>query len=432
MPHRFKSIARRMPEGRGLRRGARIGARLILVSILVLPWSAGCSAGEPAPRPLRIATFNVSLNRETRGRLIADLAGGADRQARQIAAILQRVRPDVVLLNEFDYDERGEAVRLFHDLYLAVAQDGQEPLDYPYRYAPPVNTGVAANRAGSHFDFDNDGRAIATPPTAGDRAAAQAYGNDCYGFGAFPGQYGFVIFSRLPIRGEEARTFQHFKWRDMPGAVLPPGWYSAAELEVFRLSSKTHADVPIEVAPGEVFHLLASHPTPPSFDGPEDRNGRRNHDEIRLWADYIDHAAYIYDDQGRRGGFDGRRFVLLGDLNADPSDGGSYDGAIRQLLGNSRVQAGVIPMSPGGLEQAGAQGGANATQRGDPRHDTADFPDGPNGPGNLRVDYVLPSREGWRVVGGAVYWPASDDPSFALVGASDHRLVYLDLVTATP
>ena len=44
---------------------------------------------------------------------------------------------------------------------------------------------------------------------------------------------------------------------------------SAAEREVFRLSSKSHWDVPLRVG-GEVVHFLVSHPTPPVFDGPDD------------------------------------------------------------------------------------------------------------------------------------------------------------------
>jgi hypothetical protein len=53
--------------------------------------------------------------------------------------------------------------------------------------------------------------------------------------------------------------------------------------------------------------MLLHHPTPPTFDGPERRNVMRNHDEIRLWADYVgcsgtDSAAYLYDDAGAAGG----------------------------------------------------------------------------------------------------------------------------------
>jgi len=415
--------------------------RALRLSFGTLAWLAllglGLGGAVPAaraaatpPTTLRVATFNASLNRDAAGQLGRDLGAGDNRQARQIAEILQRVRPDVVLLNEFDYEPGGEAARRFHDFYLAVAQNGQAPLSYPFRYAPPVNTGVSANSTpGSRHDFDNDGRAVATPGAAGDRAAARAYGNDCFGYGEFPGQYGFVIYSRFPIRSEQVRTFQRFTWREMPGALIPPGWYSAEELEVFRLSSKTHADIPIELAPGRVWHLLASHPTPPTFDGPEDRNGRRNHDEIRLWADYLKGASYLKDDAGRSGGLaDTSRFVILGDLNADPQDGDSHARAIDQLLTHPRINASFRPASVGGVEQARVQAGTNALHRGDPAHDTADFSDRPpNGPGNLRIDYVLPSRRGWSVRGGGVFWPGADDPAAALVKASDHRLVFIDL-----
>lgn len=388
------------------------------------------AAAAPAAASLRVATFNASLNRDAAGQLLRDLGEGGNRQARQVAEILQRVRPDVVLINEFDYEPSGEAARRFHDRYLAVAQNGQAPLSFPFRYAPPVNTGVPANTAAeARYDFDNDGRAVASPGATGDRATARAYGNDCFGYGEFPGQYGFVIYSRFPIRSEQVRTFQLFKWRDMPGALIPPGWFTAEELGVFRLSSKTHADVPIELAPGRRFHLLASHPTPPTFDGPEDRNGRRNHDEIRLWADYLNGAAYLKDDAGRTGGLPaGARFVILGDLNADPEDGDSHARAIGQLLSHPKVDASLAPASAGGVDQARLQAGFNTRHRGDPAHDTADFGDRPPyGPGNLRIDYVLPSRRGWVVRGGAVFWPGTDEPAAELVNASDHRLVYVDL-----
>ena len=63
-------------------------------------------------------------------------------------------------------------------------------------------------------------------------------------------------------------------------------------------------------------HVLAAHPTPPVFDGDEDRNGRRNFDEIRFSADYVtpNTGDYIYDDAGGTGGLKpGSRFVIMGD-----------------------------------------------------------------------------------------------------------------------
>ena len=94
--------------------------------------------------PVRVATFNVSLHRRALGELAADLAGGADEQARMLADIIQRVRPDVLVLNEFDYDaDRPDASwRHFHDEYLAVGRESQEGIRYSHFFVAPVNTGV--------------------------------------------------------------------------------------------------------------------------------------------------------------------------------------------------------------------------------------------------------------------------------------------------
>ncbi|GAA4734283.1 endonuclease/exonuclease/phosphatase family protein [Isoptericola chiayiensis] len=370
---------------------------------------------------LRVATYNLSLNRGSEGALVADLSTPGNEQARTVAEVVQRADPDVVLLNEFDFDAAGEAVDLFRENYLEVGQGGADPVEYRYAYTAPSNTGVP-----SGFDLNNDG-------TVGG-------GDDAFGFGLFPGQYGMAVLSKYPIETDEVRTFQHFLWKDMPGALLPDDpatdapadWFTPEELEVVRLSSKSHWDVPVRVGRRTV-HVLASHPTPPTFDGPEDRNGRRNHDEIRFWADYVTPgkaSRYIYDDDGGRGGLHpGARFVVLGDQNADPADGDSYDVAIDQLLEHPRITD-PAPTSEGAVEAAALQGGANDTHTGDPALDTADFADG--APGNLRADYVLPSKHGLRVRDAGVFWPVQADPLSALTGtypfpSSDHRLVWVDL-----
>lgn len=375
---------------------------------------------------LRFATYNASLNRATDGALRRDLAQPGNAQADTIAEVIQRVRPDVLLINEFDYDNAAEAATLFQRNYLGRRHGDAAPIHYRYVYSGPVNTGLP-----SGFDLDRDGKV--------------GGGNDALGFGAFPGQYGMLVLSRFPIDRKAVRTFQHFLWRDMPGAAWPddaatpePGdWYSPAIKAVLPLSSKSHWDLPLQIG-HRIVHLLVSHPTPPVFDGPEDRNGRRNHDEIRFWADYLtpDHAAYIYDDQGRRGGLDASvrekaatRFVIMGDQNADPVDGASYDGAILQLLKNPRLQASPAPRSAGALQAAERQRGANERQHGDAAEDTADFEDVDSG--NLRADYVLPSST-LRLCASGVFWPRQGSAMWRLVNddtraSSDHRLVWADI-----
>lgn len=376
---------------------------------------------KPSSKHARIATFNAYLNRFNEGDLIRDLQNPDNAQARAVAEIIQRVRPDVILLNEFDYDAAGTAIELFQTNYLGLSQNGQAPIHYPFVFSAPSNTGIP-----SGVDFNNDGN------TSGP--------DDAYGFGFFPGQYGMVLLSKHPIAEKHARTFQNFRWRDMPGAKLPKdfasggSYYSAEALNIFRLSSKSHWDVPVWIN-GELVHVLSAHPTPPVFDGAEDRNGLRNHDEIRFWADYIEggrQAAYIYDDKGRRGGLHRHaRFVILGDYNADPVDGDSTDKAIDQLLQNSDINAAVVPASIGGWEDAELEGDFNDLHLANAAMDTGDF--NPGGPGNLRVDYVLPSKKGLKTVCGGVFWPAEKDQTRYLVGSgfpvvsSDHHLVWLDL-----
>jgi hypothetical protein len=374
-----------------------------------------------ASSEVRFATFNASLNRNFAGQLVADLSTPNNAQAATVAEIIQRARPDVLLINEFDFVAGGEAARLFQDNYLSVPHNGAEPIVYPYRFVAPSNTGIP-----SGHDFNNNG-VVGGP-------------DDAFGFGFFPGQFGMAVYSRYPILADDIRTFQNFLWKDMPGARLPDDpatpapadWYSPAELAVFRLSSKSHWDVPVAIGRKTV-HFLVSHPTPPVFDGPEDRNGTRNFDEIRLWADYISPGptgSYIYDDEGVRGGLQpGSMFVIAGDQNSDPLDGDSIPGSIQQLIEHPLVNTAVTPASAGAVEASALQGGANLTHRSDPKFDTADFADG--APGNLRADYVLP-RKNLRIQDAAVFWPLMADPLFRLTGvfpfpSSDHRLVWVDV-----
>lgn len=364
--------------------------------------AAAASSATADGAGVRIATYNASLNRTEPGQLLTDLATPDNAQAKVIAEIIQRNHPEVLLINEFDYYANNEAVDLFSKNYLGVGQNGQAPVEYPYAYAPPVNTGVP-----SGVDLDGDGRID---------------GNDAFGFGNFPGQYGFVVYSKYPIDTANVRTFQDFLWKDMPGNLIPRDYYKD-NADLLRLSSKNHADIPIDVD-GTRVHVLASHPTPPSFDGGEDRNGKRNHDEIRLWADYIKggaDAGYLRDDKGVVGGLAaGENFVVMGDLNSDPLDGDSVPGTTDQLLSLSQLQD-PKPTSNG------AAAAGNTGHLTPPEYDTADFSD-PT-PGNIRVDYVLPST-GLQVLASQVFWPAPDEPGGDLMDpkvSSDHRLVWLDL-----
>jgi endonuclease I len=377
----------------------------------------------------KFATYNTSMFRDGAATLANDLAPVTNTQAQGIARVIQRNNPDVILVNEFDYDAAGLAAKRFKENYLEVAQNGENPVYYPYMFVAPSNTGIH-----SGFDLDNNGSVVSTPGATG-------YGEDALGFGTRVGQYSFVVFSKFPIDTANIRTFQKFLWKDMPGALLPdnpniagPGdWYSPDELNVFRLSSKNHADIPVLVN-GTPVHILASHPTPPVFDDPGsglpwiagvDHNGRRNSDEIRFWSDYINPtaSAYIYDDTETvstpGGGLPpNSRFIICGDQNADNNEGDSTDPAIKQLIGGiATVGGAVIPPNPY-VNSTFVPGGGSGPQP----DDTAGFS------GGVRVDYALPSAYGLTVNSGAVFWPPTAAGTISDATAqTDHYMVHISL-----
>ncbi|MFD0727631.1 endonuclease/exonuclease/phosphatase family protein [Lysobacter brunescens] len=401
-------------------RHASLAALPIAAILATACATSGRTLAQAADTPLRVATYNVSLYDDADGGVIRRLEAG-DEGARKVAAVLQRLRPDLVLLNEFDHDAEGCAADLFQQRYLEVPQTGGgDALHYPHRYFAPVNTGEP-----SGLDLDGNGSS---------GGAGRDRGNDAWGYGLHPGQYGMLVLSRYPIERDAVRSFRLLRWSAMPDAIRPyhptqRGYFHRDEIwQQLRLSSKSHWDVPVRTPLGRL-HFLVSHPTPPVFDGPEDRNGARNADELRLWREYLDNDpadhSWLCDDQGRCGGLaEGERFVIAGDLNNDPNDGDGRHDAIRALIDHPRVLRHPAPRSEGAAIAAGRAGGANTQHVGDPAEDTGDF--GPR-VGNLRLDYVLPST-GLRWRSGGVFWPAPDSADAAIAHASDHHAVWVDLL----
>jgi endonuclease/exonuclease/phosphatase family metal-dependent hydrolase len=380
---------------RSRRRRAAIGSGCLAALVAGACDIAGNSS-DGFPATLRIATFNIQELSTVQLSTVDGAGTGLDPQAVAATLVIREARPDVLVLNEIDFDwerpgDPAVNARRFVDAYLAV---GPDPLDYPYVYSAPVNTGIL-----SGLDLNGDGM-VATEADRGTRE----HGDDSFGYGTYPGQYGMAVLSRYPLAAEAARTFQRFRWVDFPGHHMPPGHLTAEAEESFRLSSKSHWDLPVLIGM-DTLHVWVSHPTPPVFDGPEDRNGRRNFDEIRFWVLYLEGSEELVDDAGARGGYGSRSpFVIAGDLNARPADETVvYDGvsAIDQLLEHPRIQ------DPDPTNRA-----------------TASWLEG------VRVDYVLPSSD-LSVRAAGVVDPVPDaNPTVARAAqaASDHRLVWVDIV----
>ena len=311
--------------------------------------------------------------------MLRDILKGDDPQVLAVLETLAHVDADVLVLGGIDWDADGAGLAALN-----------AHLGYPHSITARPNRGLA-----SGFDIDGDGRL--------DEA------EDRVGFADFTGQEGLVVLSRRPVT--LVADLGSTPWGDVPNALGPPD----DRLAALPVSTTAHWQLAIDATPP--LTLLAWHATPPVFDGPEDRNGRRNHDEAVLWLPLID------DRTGP--------LVLAGFANLDTVDGDGRPDALRALLDHPDL-IDLKPGSDGALTASREQGGVNARHQGDPRLDTADWPDEGNGPGNLRVDYLLPSRD-LRVTGSGVLWPAPDDPLHAaVVTASRHRIVWLDLDLPAP
>jgi len=285
--------------------------------------------------------------------LLRDL-GREDAQIDAIVAIIEHINPHVLLLTDFDYDRDQLALSAF-----------AARLGFAHMFAALPNTGMATG-----MDLDQNGY-------LGDARDAQGYGR-------FSGDGGMAILSDWPLALEE--DFNQLLWRDLDGATLPPMPDEIADIQ--RLSTSAHWIV--EVAHPQPFNLWTFSATPPVFDGPEDRNGLRNRDELRLWSQIMDRDAP-------------RDFIIMGNANLDPLDGDGLRDAMQSFLDDPRIQD-PRPTSNGGIAAA------DPDHFGDPALDTADWPD--NKPGNLRVSYVLPSAD-MTTSGAGVFWPAPDDPDVA-------------------
>jgi hypothetical protein len=325
-----------------------------------------------AAEPLRIATYSPDLSRDGPGLLLRDLSR-EDEQISAVVAVLVAARPDILLLTDIDWDYEGKA------LDALAARLAQAGLYYPHRFASQPNSGMATG-----IDLDADGR-LGRP-------------DDAQGFGEFTGQGGMAILSRHPIG--PVTDYSDQLWRDLPGNLMPPLPEPARAIR--RLSSNAHWDAVVTVT-GQPLHLLAMSATPPVFDGPEDLNGRRNHDELAFWLHHLPDTP----------------FILGGKLNLDPRDGDGRPQAMAAIMAHVTDP---LPRSAGG---AAARGGVNDAQSGDPALDTGDWPDD-RPPGNLRTDYVLPAK-GLKIRGSGVFWPAEGPLASTVLTASAHRLVWVDL-----
>lgn len=228
-------------------------------------------------------------------------------------------------------------------------------------FEPRPNGGIPTG-----VDVDGDGRSNTS--------------RDAQGFSDFPGSRGLAILSKFPIDTDAILDFPEALWTELPNHQS----HDPSELAALqRLSNTSHVAVPIDTPSGRL-SIIAFHATPPVFDGPEDRNGRRNADEINFAKLMIDQLNTPH-------------IAITANANIDPEKGEGQGEAIMGLINHPQITA---PLT---LD----------------RQNTANW--AADGPGQMRVTYVLPSA-GLQIIDAQVHWPPGMDNT-----ASPHRMVWVDV-----
>jgi len=338
---------------------------------------------------IRFGQYNI---RELTTRALLD---PNDEKARAAASIIRAHAPDILSIDEIQYDYpdtpdpglpgTGLNARRFADTFLA-------DLGYRYDWMTPGNAGV---RSGFEAPYET------------------------IGFARFPGEYGTALLSRFPIRAAEAVSFRRFLWRDLPEnrlADLNESLRARGKPPVpdgFPLFDKDVSDVPVEID-GRMIHVIVAHTAPPVY---ERHNVARNADHLRFLDTFVAGRPL----PGIRPLDPEAPFVLIGDLNCDPEDGEGDAEAIRRLIENPRILA-FFP------EGSGSRG-AN------PRRNTFLAGGGvPNPPLDfnvlqLQLDYILPSKH-FANPRGLVHWPDVRSQKDALMvarRASDHFFLMVEV-----
>jgi hypothetical protein len=334
--------------------------------------AAGAALAQPI---VRIATYNVDMSARGPGLVLQSLAKGGNDQQKAVVDVIAALNGDILLLTGLDYDARGQTLSGLADL---VAQAG---LSYPHQRALRPNSGLSTG-----FDVDGNGR--------------WGQARDAMAYGRYPGEGGMAILSKFPIG--TVRDFTQFLWADLPQNLSPDT--DPALRSIQRLSSNGHYEIEVDLPNGDNLRLLAYGATPPVFDGPDDRNGKRNHDETAFWLRLM--AGELPFDPPKA------PFVVIGQTNLDPMDGEGRAAAVTTLMS--------ILQDP---KPMGTSPRVDQDHKGDPRLDTALY----DGLGGVRVVQILPSPD-MTVINAGVIWPPDNDPMApTLATASHHRPVWVDV-----
>jgi hypothetical protein len=238
------------------------------------------------------------------------------------------------------------------------------------------------------------------------------------GWGEFEGRFNTAVISRFPILRDQARIVTDVAWEDLPDNKIAL-MKQQTNIDVpagFPLFEKGLHVVPVQIG-AQVLHLVLLHTVSPAFDP---INPYRNYDELRGLKLFLDGQLPGVEPLPPEA-----KFIVIGDLNADPDDGDGLSGAIQQVLEHPSL----VAWMPEGAGTKGNNGKYNTYLSGCGNDDGMIPPD-PTLKFQMQLDYMLPSSTVGQPLGGEIFFPdfETDKDAYDLAcNASDHRLLSMEL-----
>ena len=252
-------------------------------------------------------------------------------QLAQAVAVLKKLKPDLLSINEMQYDLPGVPNASFtstgQNMMALTTLMGWKPLGISF---DPANTGLLARP-----------QADGTYPTDTTDPQFEPY-SDPINYGIFPAEYATAGASRFPI--VRKLVFQDLKWAKFRPDRKVEGFLDAfgepLKRETTELFDKNFTDAVLNIQGKEV-HFILFH-TVPSFDfGKEGSpNIERNGDQLAFLEWYLTGKTEfeVPADLGIEPLAQGALFVAVGDWNTDvvrnPSNPGSR--VIQRLFKSTR------------------------------------------------------------------------------------------------
>jgi len=370
----------------------------------------GDADGDADPAGLRYGHFNIK-------ELSTDkLLDDADQQVNAAAEVIARFNPDIVDINELQYDIEGLPTGDMPGAAYPVEPGG---IDGGAENAQRLADRIAAANPDATYDH-----VLITVGNSGmwwdDTGDFDSW--SLRGWGDWEGRFNTAVLSKFPILRDEVRVISDLAWEDLPdnqladmeaeiGMVPPAG---------FPLFEKALIIVPVDLGT-ETLYLVLLHPvaSPSRFDV---INPYRNYDELHALALFLDGTLPGVEPLPA-----GAKFIISGDLNADPdsSDSDGIAGAAQLVTEHPSV----VAVFPEGAGTEGRNGEYNTYMSGCGNDDGETVED-PRDAFQLQLDYILPSVTIGEPIDQAIFFPdfqsAREDFDLACY-ASDHRFLWADL-----